>query len=58
MTLKLAVVAAIVILSLAFFVWLNRRLIIHMPLLAEPEPETEPLNALATWQIEEILNAR
>ena len=56
MTLKLAVVAAIIILSIAFFAWLSRRLTIRMPLLAEPEPVTEPLSALVIQQIEEILN--
>lgn len=57
MTLKLAVVAVIVLLAIAFLAWLNRRLTIHTPLLVEPEPETEPLNALIIKQIEEILGA-
>ena len=55
MTLKLAVVAAIVLLSIAFFAWLSRRLTIRMPLLAEPEPETEVLSPQVLRDIEEVL---
>lgn len=55
MILKLAVVATIVVLSIAFFAWLSRRLTIHMPLLAEPEPETKVLSPQVLRDIEEVL---